>query len=176
VTFTETSIPGVLIARGNSIADERGTLEVAWEQDALARHGLDTRVAQCNVATNRRRGTIRGLHYQTSPYEEVKVIRLVRGAVFDVAVDLRPDSRTFRRWVGVELDAASHQMLYVPQGCAHGYQTLTDDTEVFYLVSAPYSPPSQRGVRWNDPAFSIAWPLGSPTVINHRDATYPDFT
>jgi dTDP-4-dehydrorhamnose 3,5-epimerase len=176
MTFTETSIPGVLIARGNRNTDERGALEVAWQQQGLAERGLVTTVAQCNIATNRRRNTLRGMHYQAAPCEEVKLIRLVRGAVFDVAVDLRRDSPTFKRWVGVELDAGSDQMLYVPHGCAHGYQTLTDDTEVFYIVSTAYSVPHQRGVRWNDPAFGIEWPLGPPAVIHQRDATYPDFT
>jgi dTDP-4-dehydrorhamnose 3,5-epimerase len=115
------------------------------------------------------------MHYQAAPFEEAKVIRVVRGSVFDVAVDLRPDSPAFGQWVGWELTADNRQMMYVPPGCAHGYQTLADDTEVFYFVSAAYSPPHQRGVRWNDPAFGIVWPLGQPTSIHERDATYPDF-
>lgn len=176
MTFTETPVPGVLVICADKHPDERGALEIAWQQQEFVRRGLEGHVAQCNIATNPRRGTIRGMHYQVAPHDEVKLIRLVRGAVFDVAVDLRRDSPTFKRWVGVELDAASGQMLYVPRGCAHGYQTLTDDTEVFYIVSAPYSVPHQRGVRWNDPAFGIEWPLGPPAVIHQRDASYPDFT
>jgi len=176
ITFTETAIPGVLIVQSQRIRDERGALEVPWHEAPFAARGLETHVAQCNIATNPRRGTIRGMHYQAAPFEEVKVIRPIRGAVFDVVVDLRRDSPTFRRWVGVELDAAAGRMLYVPRGFAHGYQTLTDDAEVLYIVSAQYSPPHQRGVRWNDAAFGIEWPLGSPAVINPRDASYPDFT
>jgi dTDP-4-dehydrorhamnose 3,5-epimerase len=115
------------------------------------------------------------MHFQAAPFQEAKVIRAVRGAIFDVAVDLRPDSPTFKQWTGHELTAENRQVMYVPPGCAHGYQTLDDDAEVFYFVSAPYSPPHQRGVRWNDPAFGIDWPLGAPVSIHERDASYPDF-
>jgi dTDP-4-dehydrorhamnose 3,5-epimerase len=147
----------------------------AWMPDEFAGRGLDTRIAQASLALTRRRGAIRGMHYQAAPFQEAKVIRVVRGAAFDVAIDLRPGSPTFTRWVGVDLSADDRRMMYIPPGCAHGYQTLADDTEVFYFVSAPYSPPHQRGVRWDDAAFGIRWPLGAPTSINERDATYPDF-
>jgi dTDP-4-dehydrorhamnose 3,5-epimerase len=126
------------------------------------------------MASNHRRGTVRGMHYQSAPHQEVKVVRVVRGAIFDVAVDLRPGSPTFRQWVGVELSAANRRVLYVPTGLAHGYQTLEDDTDVLYFVSAPYVPALQQGVRWNDPAIGIDWPLGTPTIIHPRDAAYPD--
>jgi dTDP-4-dehydrorhamnose 3,5-epimerase len=175
MTFHETRIPGVLIVEPDIFPDERGAFIRAWLPDEFTARGLDSRLAQASVAVNRARGTIRGLHYQTAPFEEVKVIRAIRGAIYDIALDLRRDSPTFLQWAGVELAADTHRMLYVPQGCAHGYQTLTDDAQVFYFVSAPYSPAHQAGVRWNDPAFGIEWPLGTPTVINQRDATYPDY-
>lgn len=176
MTFTELLIPGVWQVDADVFPDARGAFIRAWMPDEFASRGLETGIAQCSMATNHHRGTIRGLHYQSAPHEEVKVVRVVRGAIFDVAVDLRPDSPTFRRWVGVELSAGNRRLLYLPKGMAHGYQTLTDDTEILYFVSAPYSPPHQQGVRWNDPAFGIDWPLGAPTMIHDRDATYPDFT
>jgi dTDP-4-dehydrorhamnose 3,5-epimerase len=175
MTFHETRIPGVLIIDSDVFRDERGAFVRAWLRDEFAARGLETAVAQASLATNRTRGTIRGLHYQTAPHEEVKYIRAIRGAVYDVAVDLRPESPTFREWVGVELTSDNQRMLCVPKGCAHGYQTLTDAAEVCYFVSAAYAPAHQAGVRWNDPAFGIRWPLGAPTVINERDATFPDF-
>ena len=172
--FTDTRIAGVGIVDSDVFMDERGAFVLAWMSDEFAARGLDTRIAQASLALTRDRGSIRGLHYQAAPFEEFKVIRAVRGAVFDVAVDLRPDSPTYLTWVGCELSADNRRVMYVPPGCAHGYQTLADDTEVFYFVSAPYSPPHQRGVRWNDPAFGIQWPLGPPTRIHQRDASYPD--
>lgn len=176
MTFTETRIPDVLVVAPDVFADERGLFVRAWMPDEFAARGLETRIAQGSLALTRRRGTIRGMHFQAPPFEEAKIIRVVRGAVFDVAVDVRPDSPTFRQWVGCELSADNRQIMYIPPGCAHGYQTLADDTEVFYFVSAPYSPPHQRGVRWDDPAFGVVWPLGAPTSIHERDAGYPDFT
>jgi dTDP-4-dehydrorhamnose 3,5-epimerase len=173
--FTETRIPGVLLVESEVFADDRGVFMPAWMPEAFAARGLDTRIAQGSLAVTTRRGTIRGMHFQAPPFQEAKLIRVVRGAMFDVAVDLRPGSPTFAQWVGVELSAENRCAIYIPAGCAHGYQTLVDDTEVFYFVSAPYSPPHQRGVRWNDPAFGIEWPLGPPTSIHERDATYPDF-
>jgi dTDP-4-dehydrorhamnose 3,5-epimerase len=175
MTFHETKIRGVFIVEADVFRDERGSFMPAWLPHKFAERGLDTAVALASLATNLRRGTIRGLHYQVAPLEEVKLIRAVRGAVFDVAVDLRPDSPTYCQWVGVELSAENRKMLYLPKGFAHGYQTLSDHAEVFYFVSAPYSPEHQRGARWNDPAFAITWPLGTPAVIHERDATYPDF-
>lgn len=173
--FTETSISGVLIVTPDVFEDERGLFVRAWVPDEFAARGQDARIAQGSQAVTKHRGTIRGMHFQAAPFEETKVVRATRGAVFDVAIDLRPDSPTFRQWVGCELSADNRLIMCIPPGCAHGYQTLADDTEVFYFVSAPYSPPHQRGVRWNDPAFGIVWPLGPPTSIHERDATYPDF-
>jgi dTDP-4-dehydrorhamnose 3,5-epimerase len=175
MTVTETAIPGVFVLESRTFRDDRGSFTPAWVASELEARGLETRIVQCSMATNRARGTIRGLHFQAPPFEEVKTIRAIRGGLFDVAVDLRPASRTFRQWVGVELTAGDGRMLYVPAGFAHGYQTLTGDTEILYFVSAPYSPAHQRGARWNDPAFAIDWPLGPPTTIHDRDRTFPDF-
>ena len=175
MTFTETNIAGVIVITPDVFADERGEFVRAWMPDEFAERGLETRIAQGSLALTKQRGTIRGMHFQAAPFEETKVVRAVRGAIFDVAVDLRPDSPTFRQWTGHELSAENRQIMYVPPGCAHGYQTLVENTEVFYFVSAPYSPPHQRGVRWNDPAFGITWPLGAPASIHERDASYPDF-
>ena len=173
MNFVETEVPGVLIVHPDVFRDERGEFVVNWKPDEFASRGLETTIAQGSGALTLERGSIRGLHYQAAPFEEAKVVRAVRGVVFDVAVDLRPDSPTYLKWVGAELLAANRFMMYIPKGCAHGYQTLVDETEVFYSVSAPYSPPHQRGVRWDDPAFGIKWPLGSPTRIHERDASYP---
>lgn len=173
MTFTDTPIDGVWIIDSDVFSDERGDFVRAWMPEEFRARGLETGIAQCSIASNRARGTIRGLHYQVAPHEEVKVIRAIAGRVWDVAVDLRPDSPTYRRWVGVELTAAGRRMLYLPRGIAHGYQTLTDDAEVLYFVSAPYSPAHQRGLRWDDPAIGIDWPLGSPTRVSPRDAGFP---
>jgi dTDP-4-dehydrorhamnose 3,5-epimerase len=175
MTFREMRLTGVWLIDCEAFADDRGEFLVAWQREAFSSRGLETAIAQCSIARSRRRGTIRGLHFQREPYAEVKVIRAIRGTVFDVVVDLRPDSRTFCQWIGTELSAANRRMVYVPRGFAHGYQTLTDDAEVFYTVSTPYSPTHQAGARWDDPAFAITWPLGAPTLISTRDAAHPDF-
>ena len=174
--FTETIIPGVFLIDSDVFEDDRGTFVPAWLRDEFASRGLSTDIAQGSLVRTRERGTIRGMHYQAEPFAEAKVIRAIRGAVFDVAIDLRPDSSTYLRWVGYELSEANRRMMYLPKGCAHGYQTLTPDSDVFYFVSTKYSPPHQRGVRWNDPAFAIEWPLGPPSRIHERDAAYPDFS
>jgi dTDP-4-dehydrorhamnose 3,5-epimerase len=172
VTFTETRIPGAWIVDITPIRDDRGFFAMTWEAGAFAAHGLDASFAQCNLAFNHRKGTLRGLHFQRAPHEQVKLVRCVRGAVYDVIVDLRPGSPAFRQWVGVELTADSRRMVYVPAGLAHGYVTLSDDAEVCYQASAPWARESEGGVRWNDPAFAIEWP-GEPAVISERDATWP---
>jgi len=155
--------------------DERGFFARAWCQREMAAHDLNPGVAQCNLSFNHTRGTIRGLHYQVVPYQEAKLIRCIRGRIFDVIIDLRPESATYRKWLGVELSAENRQMLFVPEGFAHGYQTLQDDTEIFYQVSEFYSPGSEDGIRWNDPAFAIKWPV-EVTMISDKDANYPDFS
>lgn len=153
--------------------DERGFFARTWAQEEFQVRGLDTRVAQCSVSYNRLRGTIRGMHYQIAPYEETKVVRCTRGQVFDVVVDLRGDSPTYRRWHGVTLSADAYNALYVPVGCAHGFQTLTDGAEVFYQISVQFAPAAARGFRYDDPAIGIVWPL-PVSIISDRDRTYPD--
>jgi dTDP-4-dehydrorhamnose 3,5-epimerase len=175
MTFTETALAGAWLIDIARIDDERGFFARTFLPEEFTSRGLDPTLAQCNIAFNRRRGTIRGLHFQRAPFDETKIIRCTRGAVCDVILDLRANSPTFRRWLAVELTSDNHRMLYVPRGMAHGYQTLTDDAETYYHVSAPYSAPHAAGVRWNDPAFAIDWPLGEPTVISGRDRAWPDF-
>lgn len=172
--FRPTAVDGVLIVEPQPIEDERGFFARTFCADAFATRGLVARVAQCSLSFNPRRGTLRGLHYQRPPHGEAKLVRCTAGAVLDVAVDLRPQSKTFRRHVAVELTPQSRAMLYVPEGVAHGFQTLVDDSEVFYQISAPHRPEAAAGVRWNDRAFGIAWPL-PVTAISERDRSYPDF-
>ena len=173
--FTQTTLAGACIIDLKKIEDERGFFAYLFCAKQAAEHGIATNVAQVKLSSNKRKGTLRGMHLQVPPAAEQKLVRCIRGAIFDVAVDLRPDSPTFRNWVGAELTAANRRAMYLPPGVAHGYQTLTDSTEVMYFVSAAYSPSHARGVRWNDPAFGIEWPLGAPVVIHERDAGYPDF-
>lgn len=169
-----TSLRGVHVVVIEAIEDSRGVFGRSFCADEFRRHGLDPRVTQCSLSVSRRRGTLRGLHYQAAPHGEAKLVRCVRGAVYDVALDLRPDSPAFRKWIAVDLDAGGREALYLPEGVAHGYQTLADDTEMVYQMSVPYHPEAARGVRWNDPAFSIRWPIADP-ILAERDATYPDF-
>jgi dTDP-4-dehydrorhamnose 3,5-epimerase len=136
---------------------------------------LNPDLSQCSASFNRRRGTLRGMHWQAAPHEEAKLVRCVRGAMFDVALDLRPGSATFKQWVSAELTPENGRALYVPEGCAHGFQTLADDTEVLYQISCPWQPDCARGARWDDPAFGIAWPLTTQAQMSPRDAAYPDW-
>ncbi|HYU77909.1 MAG TPA: dTDP-4-dehydrorhamnose 3,5-epimerase [Vicinamibacterales bacterium] len=172
--FTPTRVSGAFIVESEPHADERGFFLVLWAQSEFRRQGLATEFAQSSVAYNRARGTLRGMHYQTPPHQEAKLVRCAAGAILDVAIDLRRDSPSFKTWVSVELSAENRRMLYVPEGCAHGYLTLTDETEIFYHASAEYAPQFGGGVRWNDPAFAVEWPF-APVVINARDRDYPDF-
>jgi dTDP-4-dehydrorhamnose 3,5-epimerase len=172
--FKDTAIDGVLVIEPERHEDERGFFARIWDPDEFAERGLNPELAQCSISFNRARGTLRGLHYQAAPHEEAKLVRCTSGAIFDVAVDLRPDSSTFRDWFGVELSAENRLALYVPEGCAHGFLTLADDSEVHYQISQAYVPDAGRGVRWNDPAFAIRWP-GDVVAINDRDGSYPDF-
>ena len=172
--FRETPVAGAWIVEPERHIDERGFFARTWCATEFARHGLSPRLVQASVSYNRRRGTLRGLHYQIAPYAEAKLVRCVRGAIYDVAVDVRPESPTFRHHVAVVLDADNRLALYVPEGWAHGFQTLADDTEVLYQMSAVYAPEAARGVRWDDPAFAIAWPPAE-RIIAERDRRYPDF-
>ncbi len=172
--FTEIRLSGAYVIELEPRQDARGFFARAFCRREFEAYGLNPRIAQANVALSHARGTLRGLHYQVAPFEETKVVRCTRGSVFDVMVDLRPGSPTYCQWVGEELSAASRRMLYVPAGFAHGYQTLEDDTELFYLVSECYSPEHERGVRWNDSAFGIRWPLAEP-IVSPKDQAFPDF-
>ena len=154
--------------------DGRGLFARTFCEEEFAAAGLPVRFVQSSVSFNSRRGTLRGLHYQAHPKPEGKLVRCTRGVIHDVVVDLRPSSATFLGWIGVELTAENRRALYVPPGCAHGFQTLIDDSEVLYLMTEFYAPEMARGVRWNDPMFGIEWPIADPT-ISERDATYPDF-
>jgi dTDP-4-dehydrorhamnose 3,5-epimerase len=175
MTFTETKLQGMFVIETDVHPDERGSFEVAWHREELADRSLDADVAQVSIASNRRRGTIRGLHFQAAPFQEAKIVRVIRGLAWDVAVDLRPDSPTYRQWCGLELSAETRRMVYIPRGFAHGYQTLADDTDVLYFVSAAYSPEHQRGIRWDDPGLAIAWPIRPPTVLSERDTALPGY-
>jgi len=174
MTFRETTIEGVWIVEPELHEDERGFFARTWDAEEFAEHGLNGRLVQTSVSYNRRSGTLRGLHYQAAPHEEAKLVRCTAGAIFDVAVDLRPRSRSLTEWVGIELSASNRHALYVPEGCAHGFLTLTDDSEVSYLMSAVHVAEAARGVRFDDPAFGIAWPA-EIVAINERDRSYADF-
>lgn len=171
----ETELGGAFIIEPRVFEDERGLFTAAWSEAGLAARGVESRFVEMNVSFNHRRGTLRGMHYQAAPHGQAKLVRCTRGRVYDVGIDLRPGSPTFRRWVGVELSAENRLMLYVPAEFAHGYLTLEDETEVMYLVSKPFAPDSGRGVRWDDPAFRIEWPDAGEKTVIERDRTYPDF-
>ena len=173
--FHDTEIPGAFVIDLERLEDERGFFARAWCADEFAAQGLSTRLVQANLSFNASAGTLRGMHFQRAPHEEAKVVRCTRGALFDAIVDLRPDSPAFKRWLGVELTAENRRALYLPEGCAHGFQTLVDATEIFYLISESYAPESEGGVRWNDPAFGIEWPAAVARIITPRDAAWPDF-
>jgi dTDP-4-dehydrorhamnose 3,5-epimerase len=174
--FSPTRIREAMVVEIEPRADERGLFARGFCRKEFEAHGLNPDVAQANIGLSRRRGTLRGLHYQIPPNAETKLVRCTAGAVFDVIVDLRPESASYKQWVGVELTAANRRMLYVPAGCAHGYLALADDTEVFYLVSEFYSPGAERGLRWNDPAFRIEWPITEDLRISDKDRSWPDWS
>lgn len=172
--FTETNLKGAFVIEIEKRKDARGYFARSWCENELKTQGLNPLVRQMNVSQNLRRGTLRGMHFQIPPYEEVKTVRCSRGAVYDVIIDLRKGSPTFRRWYGIELTGDNGKMLYVPEGFAHGYLTLRDDSEVSYTVSEFYHPASERGVRYNDPVFRIRWPVAVQTV-SEKDGSWPDF-
>jgi dTDP-4-dehydrorhamnose 3,5-epimerase len=170
--YFTTGIPGVVVVEPEPFEDERGIFARTWDVEEARALGLDTRLAQCSTSYNRRRGTLRGLHYQAAPFAESKLVRCTSGAIYDVAVDLRQGSATRLSWFGMELTSANRRALFVPEGCAHGFVTITDGAEVFYQISAPYAPEAARGVRWDDPALGVEWPV-TPVVMSERDATLP---
>lgn len=171
--FEPAPIAGAWVIHPQKFSDQRGFFAHVWSRAEFAEQGLETHLELANVAFNPHKGTLRGLHYQLPPYSEVKLIRCTRGSVYDVGVDLRPDSATYLHSFGLELHADEHLQLYLPPGCAHGYLTLTDDCEVAYLVNQIYAPDSGRGLRWNDPQLNIDWPF-APELMHERDALYPD--
>jgi dTDP-4-dehydrorhamnose 3,5-epimerase len=172
--FRPTALAGVFVVEPEQIHDERGFFARTFSVGEFETAGLNPAIAQCSISYNPRRGTLRGMHFQRAPHAETKLVRCTRGAIWDVAVDLRPDSPTFRKWAGAELTADNRLALAIPEGCAHGFITLSDDSEVFYQISAGYVAEAAAGVRWDDPAFGITWPT-SVAVISQRDANYPDF-
>ena len=173
--FKETPLKDAFVIDLERQEDERGLFARSWDQREFEARGLNPRLVQCNVSFNTKKGTLRGMHYQAKPYEEAKLVRCTRGAIYDVIIDLRPDSSTFKQWKGEELTADNYRMMYVPDGLAHGFLTLKDRTEVSYQMSQIHVPASARGIRWDDPAFGIRWPI-RVQVISDRDKNYPNFT
>lgn len=173
--FNETALIGPYVIDIEVHEDNRGYFGRAWCRHEFDAQGLVPCMVQGNVSFNHTRGTLRGMHYQTEPCQEVKLVRCVRGRVFDVIIDIRPDSATFKQWIGVELSADNRRMLYVPRGFAHGFQTLEDNSEVNYLVSEFYAPDYERGIRHDDPAFGVEWPETEARVISDKDLSWPDF-
>ena len=173
--FKETKLSGAYIISIEKREDHRGYFARAWCQKEFEAHSLTTRLVQCNLSFNPKKNTLRGMHYQVAPYEETKLLRCTKGAIFDVIIDLRPESPTFKSWVGVELTEENRDMLFVPEGFAHGYQTLVDNSEVFYQVSEFYQPGSESGLRWNDPSINIQWPMPGPMTISSKDQSWPDY-
>ncbi len=172
--FKETKLKGAFIVEVKKIEDDRGFFGRAWCKQEFEEHGLNGNIVQLNTSLTKEKGTIRGLHYQVDPYQEVKFIRCTRGRIWDVMIDLRPDSPTFMQWVGTELSADNYKMAYVPENFAHGFVSLEDNSEVYYPVTAFYTPGSERGIRWDDPAFNIDWPIGI-RIVSDKDNSHPDF-
>jgi dTDP-4-dehydrorhamnose 3,5-epimerase len=173
--FTETAISGAYLVDLNRIEDERGFFSRAWSAREFAEHGLESDFPEINLSLSLERGTIRGLHYQKEPHAEAKFVRCIRGALFDVVVDLRPDSPTYMKWAGFEIRASTYRGIYVPAGCAHGVQTLEDRTEMLYMVSSCYHAASEAGIRWDDPLFGIEWPDVGQRIVSDKDRNWPDF-
>lgn len=173
--FTETKVAGAFIIDLETRSDERGFFARAFCRREFEARGLNPEVAQCNLSLSASAGTLRGMHFQLPPHEEAKLVRCTQGALYDVALDLRPESPSYLQWVGVELTAENRRMLYVPEGCAHGFQTLLTDTEAFYQVSAAYAPEAERGFRWDDKAFGIVWPDAAERTISEKDEHWPDY-
>jgi dTDP-4-dehydrorhamnose 3,5-epimerase len=176
MTTKKTKLPGVLIISPERFDDERGFFARAWSKKDFSSLGTNVDFIAGNISFNTQRGTLRGMHYQASPFGQGKLVRCTRGSIFDVGVDLRPDSPTFREWIGLELSESNRLMLYLPPDLAHGYITLEDNSEVYYQVTSDYVPERNLGFRWNDPAFQIEWPWEGRPILNERDENYPDFS
>jgi len=175
IIFKETKVAGAFLIEPEKFEDQRGFFARSFSQKEFSEHGLRAEFVEAGISFNLRQNTVRGMHYQAAPNAQAKLVRCTRGAIFDALIDLRPDSPTYKQWYAHELSAQNRLMLYIPEGCAHGYQTLADESEIFYQLSAGYAPASERGVRWNDPVFGIAWPATDGVIINDRDRNYPDF-
>jgi len=173
--FIETLLKGAYIIELDRREDERGFFARAWCRNEFEAHGLVPRILQSNLSFSRKAGTLRGMHYQAPPFEESKVVQCIKGTLYDVIIDLRPDSPTFKKWIAVELAEDNNLMLYAPRGFAHGFMTLRDNTKAFYHVSEFYSPGSERGIRWDDPQFAIEWPRRENLVISEKDRNWPDW-
>ena len=173
--FTPTGVEGAYVVELEPVGDERGSFARIWCEQEFAAAGLTAHLSQCSISWNTHAATLRGMHYQRQPDEEAKLVRCTRGAIYDVVLDLRPDSQTFLKWHAAELSPENGDALYIPEGCAHGFQTLTDDSEVLYLISHPYVPESSTGVRWDDPAFGIEWPAAESRTMSDRDHDWPDY-
>lgn len=176
MNFDETKLKGAFVIGPERFDDHRGFLARSFSHREFEERGLNPRVAECNVSFSRAKHTVRGMHFQREPHAQAKLVRCTAGAVYDVIIDLRPGSATYAQWIGEELTAENRRMLYVPEGFAHGFQTLVDDSEIFYQISHYYTPGSEGGVRWNDPVFGIEWPETQSVIINERDRNYPDFS
>jgi dTDP-4-dehydrorhamnose 3,5-epimerase len=172
VIFSETKLKGAFVIEIQKLTDNRGFFARSWCQNEFSEHGLTARILQVNISYNIKKGTLRGMHYQATPYEETKLVRCTKGAIYDVIIDLRPDSPTYSQWIGVHLTADNYKMLYVPENFAHGFQVLEDNTEATYQVSQFYTPGSERGIRWDDPKFGIDWPM-EVRVISEKDESWP---
>lgn len=175
MVFHETPLKGAYTLHLQKSEDERGFFARIWCRRELELHGITGKLAQASLSFNRWKHTLRGMHFQAPPHEETKIVRCIRGRLLDVIVDLRPDSPTYTKWVGVELSADNRQALIIPPGFAHGFQTLEDSTEILYLISEFYHAEAARGVRWNDPVFAIEWPEADRRIISQKDQTWPDF-
>lgn len=173
--FQETKLKGAFIIDIEKIEDERGFFAEGWKQDVAEQHGITVVFNRTNISNNRKKGTLRGLHSQRAPYGETKLVRCIKGSIFDVMVDIRPESPTCGQWVGAELSADNHRMLYIPCGFLHGFQTLEDDTTVFYQVAGTYKPDLEQGARFDDPAFNIGWPEAATRVLSPKDQQWPNF-
>lgn len=172
--FTKTDLDGAWVVSADPARDERGWFARTFCEREFAEHGLETRFVQHSTSHNAARGTLRGMHFQRAPHAEVKLVRCLKGAIWDVIIDLNPASPTYRRWQGFELSADNMRQLYIPRGFAHGFQTLEDECQIGYLISDFYAPDASTGVRWNDPAFAIDWPL-APTTMSDKDQAWADF-
>lgn len=170
--FTKTKLTGVFLLDLEPREDERGFFARSWCVNEFTQHGLNPNLVQCNISYNKKRGTLRGMHYQIPPFPEAKLVRCTMGAIYDVIIDLRAQSATFGQWISVELTAENHRAVYIPESFAHGFQTLTDNTEVYYQMSEFFHPECARGLLWNDPMFKISWPIDDP-IINQRDTGFP---